>query len=217
MLRFTREAVLPNRLEMFGRRRTRVVVWDAPRLVYLRVPKSGNTSICNALPNGERRKVDIRRLPRMLPGYRSFTFIRNPWARLVSTHAQKIQAEPVNDHFFQDGVHRGFVRLGLPMYCGMPFEAFAEVACGWNDEKTEKHLKSQSWFVVRDGVLIPDFVGRVESMCEDWKKLGPLPPLPHLNRTLHEHYASFYDTRLRNLVGDRYRADVEGFDYDFME
>lgn len=140
--------------------------------MYLRVPKSGNTSICSAIPNGVRRRVDIARLQRILPGHRSFSFVRNPWARLVSTYAQKIQPEAVNDHFYVNGVHRGFVRLGLPMHCGMSFEAFAEVACGLSDEKTEKHLKSQGSFIMRDGVLVPDFLGRVESMRTDWERLS---------------------------------------------
>jgi dermatan 4-sulfotransferase 1 len=205
---------------IFGGPRTQVIVWKPHRLLYLRVPKSANTSIWKSIPDGRKKRMDIRRLHRAFPGYLSFSFVRNPWARLVSAYTNKIRTEKVNTDNIIDGVHHGFVRLGLPMRPGMPFEEFAEIACSVPDEATDRHLKSQCFFLVRDGTLIPRFVGRVESMGEDWRALadaaGMPETVPHLNRTRHDHYTRYYPTaRLRNLVGDRYRNDIETFGYDF--
>ncbi len=204
---------------MLWTRRTRVIIWDDPQLVYLRVPKSANTSIRRSLPGGVQRRVDIRRVARRFPRHLSFSFVRNPWARLVSIHAEKIRPAPVTDRDYLDGVHRCFVRHGLPCRAGMPFEEFAELVCALDDELTEKHLKTQSYFLVRDGRIVPRFLGRVESMADDWRALCELAradiPLPHENRSRHAPYTAFYDRRLVNLVGDRYRSDVEMFGYDF--
>jgi hypothetical protein len=199
---------------------TRVVVWDELQLIYLRVPKSANSSIRQSLPGGRQWRLDIRRLERRFSGYLSFSFVRNPWARLVSIWCEKIKPEPLSDRNFLAGVHRGFVACGLPMRAGMPFAEFADVACGYPDTVTEKHLKSQSYFLVRDGVIVPHFLGRVERMAGDWSRLGSLAgfemPVGHYNRTRHAPYTSYYDPTLAKRVGDRYRSDVESFGYDFQ-
>lgn len=64
------------------------------------------------------------------------------------------------------------------------------------------------------------FLGKIENMESDWKNLmdrvGLNFELAHLNHTGHQHYSGYYtNTRLINLVGDRYAADVRYFDYDF--
>jgi len=101
----------------------------------------------------------------------------------------------------------------------MPFEEFAEVTCAYSDPNTEKHLKSQSYFLVRGGGIVPRFLGRVESMGDDWRRLGDLAgfdnPVGHYNRSAHAPYESYYAGDLVNRVGDRYRCDVETFGYDF--
>jgi hypothetical protein len=204
---------------MFWQRWTRIIVWEDPALVYLRVPKAANSSIRTAFPAGVQRRLDVRRLAARFPRHLSFSFVRNPWARLVSIYTEKIRPEPVTSEFFVNGVQRCFVKRGLPVRAGMGFEEFAEIACGLPDAETEKHLKSQSHFLVREGAVVPRFLGHVESMADDWRRLGTLAgfgtPLRHLNRTRHAPYTSFYDRRLVNLVGDRYRDDVEIFGYDF--
>lgn len=198
---------------------SRVIVWNEPDLVYLRVPKAANSSIRSSLPGGVQQRLDIRSLPRRYPRHLSFSFVRNPWARLVSIHSEKIRPDPVTDSYFVAGVHRCFVKHRLPCRAGMPFEEFAELACSLSDDETEKHLKSQSHFLVRDGAIIPQFLGRVESATDDWRRLAALggfdAPLAHRNRSRHAPYTGFYDHALAKRVGDRYRNDVESFGYDF--
>jgi hypothetical protein len=197
-----------------------VLVWHPLRLIYLRVPKSANSSIRKSIPNGVQKRLDIRRLEERFPGYLTFSFVRNPWARFVSTFTDKVRATPTNEANFVDGVHDEFRALSPDIRAGMPFAEFAEIVCSISDEDTEKHLKSQCYFLVRNGVIIPRFVGKVESMSEDWSRLaqrvGFHRGIGHKNRSEHVHYAKYYpDSRLRSLVGDRYRDDVETFGYDF--
>jgi hypothetical protein len=121
-----------------------------------------------------------------------------------------------------DGVFQGFKKLGIPVRPGMPFEEFTELVCELSDDQTDKHLKSQCHFLVRDGRVVPPFVGRVEQMSEDWnglmERLGLDFPMLHLNRTQHDPTRVYFkQARLRNLVGDRYREDVERFGYEAPE
>jgi hypothetical protein len=203
----------------WGGRRTRVIVWDEPALVYLRVPKSANSSIRAALPGGVQRRIDIRTLGQRHPRHLAFSFVRNPWGRLVSVWAEKIRNKPVTRGPYVEGVHRCFLRRGLPVRAGMPFAEFADLACALPDERTEKHLRSQCFYLVRDGALVPRFLGRVEEIAEDWAKLAALAgfeaPLPHVNPGRHADWASYYDPPLAARVGERYRADVETFGYAF--
>lgn len=208
-----------TRLLRPGMRRSRVVLWPAYRLIYARVPKSGNTSIARAIPHGERTRVFQRSLMHEYADWTLFSFVRNPYARLVSTYCQKITADPVTHGTIVHGVHHGFLKKGLPMFAGMSFEEFAEVACDHDDAATEKHLKSQTYHLYRKGQRPPDYVGRLENMEQDWARLAtPLGldhPLPHLNRSRHRHWSEFYrDRSLRQRVADRYDNDFERFGYD---
>lgn len=201
------------------RQRVRVALWPAHRLIYVRVPKSGNTSIARAIPHGERTRIYTRSLVHEYADWTLFSFVRNPYARLVSTYCQKINADPVTHDNIVRGVHRGFLKRGLPMFAGMSFEEFAEVACGYDDAATEKHLKSQTYHLYRKGQRYPDYIGRLENMDRDWARLAvPLGldhSLPHLNRSRHRHWREFYrDPSLRQRVADRYANDFENFGYD---
>ena len=139
---------------------------------------------------------------------------------LHTTWFQKVRLESANRAKMVDGVFQGFKKMGLDVPPGMPFPEFAELICGVPDDRTEKHLRSQSSSIVRDGRVIAEFVGRIERMGEDWSKVmeraGLDFELPHLNRTSHEHYSSYFpDEALVKRVAERYREDVERFEYTF--
>ena len=201
------------------RRDLRVVLWSEERLIYIRVPKCGNTSISRAIPEGQKCRISIRRLKRLYPGWLAFSFVRNPWDRLVSTYHQKVDLENANPEMMIDGVYRGFRERHLPVRPDMTFEAFAKLVCSIPDSKTDKHLRSQTSFLVRDGRLVVDVVGQLERVDEDWgiitRKAGASALLPHLNRTRHEPYSAYYrDPQIVNLVADRYREDIDRFGYE---
>ena len=209
----------PARLLQFRRHRARVVLWPAHRLIYFRVPKSGNTSIARGIPQGEKTRIWLRSLEREYAEWTKFSFVRNPYARLVSNYCQKIHADPVTAGSIDRGVHHGFLELGLPMSAGMSFEEFAEVACDFDDVATEKHLKSQTHHLYRHGRRLPTYVGRLENMDRDWSRLvsslDSSHPLPHLNSSRHRHWSEYYrDAALRQRIADRYRSDFENFGYD---
>jgi hypothetical protein len=210
-------------LDLLTKRRSnrpgRVVVWDSHRLIYVRVPKSANSSIRKSITGGVESRVDLTRLDKLYPGYLTFSFVRNPWARMVSVYTEKIRVEGTTEHKFVEGVHRGLLEMDTGFRVGMSFAEFVEMTCSFTDEKADKHLRSQCWFLVRNGVVVPNFIGRVETIEEDWQRLAKLADfndsIGHWNKSRHGHYTEFYDERLSRLVGDRYRDDVETFGYRY--
>ena len=201
--------------------RCRVAIWPEHRLLYLRLPKCGNSSVLAALPNPELRRLRSATLLSSFEDWTTFTFVRNPWSRLVSTYRQKV-APGATTRRLKDGVYEGFLESGIPVYSGIPFAEFCELACSFPDHGTDKHLQSQSYVLMHKGEPVVKNVGRVETISEDWRRIaesvGIAAELPSLNVTNSEsvHYREYYpDSRLVNLVGDRYASDVANFGYEF--
>jgi hypothetical protein len=199
----------------------RVTAWDNHRLLYVRIPKCGNTAIRRSLEHGVKRRMSKTQIIRMDDDWTRFSFVRNPWARTLSTFNHKATIDSSSPRMI-DGVYQGFVDHGIPVRANMGFEEFCELICSIPDEKTDKHLRSQASYLMHNDAAIVPFIGKIESMTEDWSRLmlplGIETPLKHINRTqhAHQHYSHFYkDTALVNLVGDRYAEDIRHFNYDF--
>ncbi|MDB4542877.1 sulfotransferase family protein [bacterium] len=149
----------------------------------------------------------------------SFSFVRNPWARLVSTYQDK--AGPQSAAWRADRSHiQGFLDAGIPIDTDMTFAEFCEVICDLSDDVTEKHLRSQTKVLMHRGSPIVSYIGRVENIKEDWLGLmahaGLNIELLHLNKSREGHYSRYYsDKALVKMVADRYADDIRIFNYDF--
>jgi len=148
-----------------------------------------------------------------------FSFVRNPWARILSEYRYR--------NYFQHRSFRDFVLNKLP-------------EPGWDDKY--RHVMPQ-YDMLHDnnGKLLVDFVGRFESLQEDFDKvcehLGiEESQLPHRNRSDKKSrdlkrktrnwlfangenqlrsLADFYDDETREAVAEYYRKDIEAFGYGF--
>ena len=160
-------------------------------------------------------------------GYFKFSFVRNPWDRMVSEY--KYRGHPMRMTF------------KTWLFEHLPAPSFTDAYC---------HLVPQHEFIYDgEGRLLADFVGRYESfqagfdvVCD---RLGiPRTPLPHENRSLdapriqslndvkkrirrwlwtlrprnvYPHYTQYYDDESRDRVAELYRKDIEVFGYAFGE
>ena len=209
---------------------------DLP-LLYGRVPKVANSSIKAALcrllktapPQGIRTTSDSfwktgtngetsmlnNQQARMLRGtHFSFSFVRNPFDRLVSAYNNKLlELECIPGRMKAMGLNHS-----------MPFGDFLEIVASTRDEDLDVHLLPQSSILCLDGQLIPNFVGHLETMQKDWRnlqqqlnreglpKLGRLPEKNVRRGSDHRdvpHY--FEDPSFIRLVTDRYGNDLETF------
>lgn len=218
------------------------IVSDSPRFVYCIVPKVACTSIKMAIApvfgidttgmevpredaqpryvihqvfnESPHQIVGKRKLVERLEDYRGhfkFAFVRNPWDRLVSLYADKIAGA---GHLIKSAPkgRQGF-------YKGMPFEEFVEVVGETPDAEANMHFRSQHKVLYARGVPLADFVGRFETLEEDFarvaEKIGADLSLPHVLSSGNRNFRDFYDGRLKDFVAKRYRRDARLFGYSF--
>jgi Sulfotransferase family len=159
--------------------------------------------------------------------YFKFSFVRNPWDRLVSEY--KYRRYPMR---------MSFKRW---LFGHLPPPGFTDAYC---------HIVPQHEFIYDgDGRLLADFVGRYETLQADFEvvcdRLGiARTTLPHENRSLapprirslndvkkrirrwlwllrpknvFPHYTQYYDDESRAYAAELYRKDIEIFGYAFGE
>jgi hypothetical protein len=169
----------------------------------------------------------VRRLDRgRYREHLKFAFVRNPWDRLVSCYSDKVM--DVKETEVGEPPFRNMPsEKGSRLYKGMPFAEFVETVYEIPDEESNMHFLSQHVVVCgpgRDRRVMADFVGRFETLATDFEVVaeriggGQRLQLPHKLRSSSRKsrsYTEFYDDRLRDLVYERYREDIEIFDYSF--
>ncbi|WP_036185712.1 sulfotransferase family 2 domain-containing protein [Marinobacterium lacunae] len=131
--------------------------------------------------------------------YFSFAFVRNPWDWQVSLYTYMLKKE-------SHAQHELIKSLGS-------FEDYIAWRC-------EHEARFQKDFVYApDGSLIVDFVGKYESLQEDFdticKKISIDAKLPWLNVSKDRNYKQYYDEKTKNMVAETFKADIELFGYEF--
>jgi len=142
------------------------------KLVYVVLPKCGCTTVksyvCTAEPaidlhideahtsqglEGRFGPYTVRiARPRQLlddPGMTSFTFVRDPVARLLSLYKEKV-VQRLYPPLAQIGVRQG-----------MDFDTLLSVIAGVPDAEADDHFRSQSALIADDGHVCVDFVAPV--------------------------------------------------------
>lgn len=219
------------------------------KYVYMDNPKTGCSSLKSALVELELRGTPLARdeydwtlyhgppgspLKRItqMPGttplrwlrdenYRFVTFVRNPYARLLSCYRDKILV-----------VRRQKLKIlqllgysGEDMQQPVSFAEFARAVAGQRDYEMDAHWRTQSaqlWW----GIINYDFVGRFETYNEDFDALfehlnipkQERPALRHLHKSKEgrrEGCRDYYTEEIQNLVYARYREDFENFGYGY--
>ena len=217
---------------------TEYLVFDDKCLVYIPIPKVACTSIKTALVHGgncsgpspgsphgihrEANRYGTYSLGRHRERFFKFAFVRNPFERLVSCFANKVQTPIQHNsrHFFATRYNNVLIRtlFGGRFHEDMSFEDFAALVAKIPDRFSDGHFKSQySFLFSRSGHRIPDFIGKFENIAEDWDSLAlkyGFPPLRTMNQINRKTWQDFYTSiELVEMVAARYRNDIECFDY----
>ena len=197
-----------------------MVISERNRCIFVHIQKTGGSSleavlrandpgIGSSLHEG-RRHLFARQI-RPLVGeerwdaYFKFAFVRNPWDRLVSWYHMCVQVP-------QPNAFARYVRA-----CAPTFEAFVTQATTGMGERTT--YNQVDYVTDEAGAQIVDFVGRYESLREDFAHVRDrlaLPfDLPHVNRSDHRHYRDYYSPATRDIVAQRFARDIAYFGYAF--
>jgi len=220
------------------------------RYVYLGNPKTGASSLKSALADLEARTLDtdmdkydmelihnteispLKRItyfgaPNPLSylvdhGFRFFTFVRNPYHRLLSCYRDKI----LNYQAYQmqkPRLLRAMGRSEKDLAMSITFEQFIRAIVPQSDYRMDPHWRPQTSNTLYE-VLDIAFVGRFERYSEDfaavfeWIGVEPdrIPRYRHLNRSgAATGCTEFYTQELQDLVYQRYEKDFINFSYGY--
>lgn len=197
--------------------------------IFIHIPRTAGKAICYALGNRDKipgRHFFARRIKQELgkadwDSYFKFAFVRNPWDRTVSLYFHQTKTHPDDRAKFRTWLMDQVKKNGYPNNNGLQWKS------SFGNESSTGGISVpwkcySDWILDEEGEVCLDFIGRYESLIEDWKhicaKLKINAPLKVENATNHHHYTYYFngDRELIKLVEDWYARDLERFDYKYQ-
>lgn len=199
-------------------------IYPAHRAIFVHVPKTGGSTISTLLRHErllglKRNDPDPRThkhatlfehmaaLGDEADDYFKFSFVRNPWDRLVSAYHYVVERR--TGEFPAVAAHKSFADFAAAI--SRRPEEFLE----------SDYFRPQSSFLIDDAGNMPlDFLGKYETFEDDLQtvltRLGIRRTLmQHRKRSKHSDYREYYDAGMRDAIAEIYRKDLEAFGYEF--
>lgn len=142
-----------------------------------------------------------------------FTFVRNPYRRVLSFYTDRILNDP-NETFITDEApqYKDF------FHSGMTFDEFTQRLSECPATSLEQHLAPQTYFLFSGNRLVVDFIGRLEKIEMDFrlvqKYISMETSLPHKRKTTNEDHKLLYTERTAALVYQKYKVDFSLLGYE---
>ena len=144
----------------------------------------------------------------------TFTFVRNPFSRLVSCYESKYHVDREKyklisdfktyldgyftlDHGFTDFVHR---------VCSLPYFLMNAHFCRQHDIIFDKDDQSRC-----------DYIGHYENLSQEYEEIMGgyhLKPLPHFNKSNTKNWMDYYTPETAELVYRTFKSDFDVFGYE---
>ena len=195
--------------------------FEVHRCIFIHIPKCAGISVSRGLFGrlvGTHNSIKTFQLiypKEQLDRYFKFTFVRNPWDRLVSAYRfLKSGGFNAEDKAWADANLRRFV----------DFRDFVRRWVTPANVNSWQHFKPQYRFITDPSGQMPmDYLGYFENLRNDFRNianlLGLRVKLPHHNSSPpllgDHHYTEKYDAETREIVASVYKRDIELLGYDF--
>ncbi len=182
------------------------------KIIFIHINKTGGSSIEKALGLPLQKHLTALEFRNKLGKKKynkrfKFAFIRNPYDKVVSQYsyrfirnAQNLQSDNIS---FEEWIKLTFIDKN-PIY-RIP------------DNMYDPQL---DWVADENGNIIVDFIGRFESLNEDFNKVCEKigvkgKNLPHLRKSKHEGYRTYYNDFAKSVISKCFKKDIEAFGYKF--
>ena len=205
------------------------------KFVYIAIEKTGSISIRNILDqysevryggfnnkNPHTRASEVKEElfandTKKFNSYFKFSFVRNPWDRMVSWYefmCKQVHKTESPKYDFTAKHYDQYKEFSL-----IGFDAFIRSE---HKKRNSRHLGYSKYYEDANQNNLLDFIGKCENLQQDFNivcdKIGiPRKQLPHKNKTKHKHYTEYYDDETRSIVAEKYAKDIEYFGYEFGE
>ena len=160
-----------------------------------------------------------------------FTFVRNPWGRLLSSYTSIYRSREGRRQklvTYEDAISpEKFNEWAVDVLTNRIVDKCSRKypTC---DHQRIIHWPCLDWITDKDGKIIVDFVGKHETLEEDYKKVlsliearvtCPMPryiPLKRVNVSNQGFdYKHYYSDETRDLVSKHFEKDIEAFGYEY--
>ena len=141
--------------------------------------------------------------------YFKFSFVRNPWSRMVSMakypkeYGPKIVKNKLNLINYKKLYPNGEIDPRMKL-----------------NSKNPNSLKNSVYLNIIDRHI--DFIGHFENLQHDFEVVcnairfkGPLTREETSPFAKHKHYTEYYDEETKSIVAEKYAKDIEYFGYKF--
>lgn len=216
-----------------------MIVSDQKKFVYMHSPKTGGSSVTEALAPYSNKQGDRMEgfgwQPQFHYGamhasvaqvwasmgrkqwedYFWFAFVRNPFDLVISAwkNRAKQYAKPEGKH------KERFKAAGIPVPIpDLSLEDFLQYELG---EGRFLHIRrTQTDTLLTGAPKKMNMIGRFETLNEDWAKIAKIldikNTLPHRNKSNREQgYKQYYTPETRSLVESFYHEDLDNFNYEY--
>ncbi len=149
----------------------------------------------------------------------TFSFVRNPFERLVSCYESKFHSDRLRNSralarksFEFDSYMNGYMQKDR----GFAYFVKQISRIPWRLDNTHFCVQYHR-LVGEDGNPLVKFVGRMENLEEDYEPIRQkygFSPLKVYNKSNHGDWRDYYTTKLVNMVYKKYKLDIEYFDYE---
>ncbi len=180
--------------------------------IFVHINKTAGTSIGKAIGLPVKHHLTAREIiarigpDRWNTAYK-FTLVRNPWDKVVSHYEyrrkkNKTEIASRNITFSQ----------WVKMTYGKDKDTFYY-------DNPKSFQPQVDWLKDNDGNINIDFIGKFESIAQDFKQIrlaiGNHAQLPHLNASKRASYQDYYNSETRGIIADWFHEDLTTFGYEF--
>ena len=207
------------------------MISHSKKFVFVHIPKTAGTSITNVLdsyceikPNHNVNSpfyyhasvIELKNFFNKMEwdwdDYFKFTFVRNPWDRLVSYYEfskQRYERLKKLELLSNDLICKNF---------GENVKSFEDFILNLETYAPN----SDSYYYSINGTKELNYVGKVDTIQHDFdyvcKIIGiPTTTLPRLQSSNRKHYTKYYNEFSKKIVSDRFSDDIEMFGHIFSK
>lgn len=186
---------------------------DDKKLIFIHIPRTGGTSIETSL-NPDRigsvhftlNEAITRWGIDLVKEYLTFSFIRNPFSRILSVYSYRIS-----------GGNKSGKDWKLASELPLTFNDFIFQIEQFNDS----HYKPLSYWLENQLIQL-DFIGRFENLAQDFEKLCShlaitTPVLPHIRKSQHLHWKKYYNREMKKKMLDVFYDDFKSYYPEYLK